>query len=392
VTTEGCAIPGIGATRFSSSSGRTALALAAEAAQAALADAGLAAAEIDGIVRCTDDVVLHNDLIETLGLPNVRFWAHGGLGGTAPSAMIGYAADAIRAGRASTVLAYRSLNGRSGRRMGSGYGCADPLSAGGEINGRFDEYFIPYGLTTPGQMYALIARRHMHEFGTTREQLGEIALACRRRANTNSAAQMCERTMTMADYLGARQISSPLGLFDYCLESDGACAVIVTSTERARDLPHPPAVVAAVEQGGAAGVQAGRTLSALMRKEPLTFPSAVVADNLYRRAGLGPSDVDVAQFYDCFTITVLIQLEDYGFCKKGEGGPFAASGALETTLPINTAGGHLSEAYIHGMNHIVEGVRQIRGTSTGQVDNAEVCLVTSGAPPATSALILTGDR
>jgi acetyl-CoA acetyltransferase len=129
-----------------------------------------------------------------------------------------------------------------------------------------------------------------------------------------------------------------------------------------------------------------------MRKEPLTFPSAVVADNLYRRAGLGPSDVDVAQFYDCFTITVLIQLEDYGFCKKGEGGPFAASGALETTLPINTAGGHLSEAYIHGMNHIVEGVRQIRGTSTGQVDNAEVCLVTSGAPPATSALILTGDR
>jgi acetyl-CoA acetyltransferase len=387
-----CSIVGIGATEFSRSSGRTALGLAAEASLRALEDAGIEATEVDGIVRCIDDVVLHNDLIETLGLPNVEFWAHGGLGGTAPSAMIGYAVNAIRSGSAKVVLAYRSVNGRSGRRMGSGYGSRDAAAAGGEEAGRYDEYFLPYGLTTPGQMYGLIAQRHMTEFGTTREQLGQIALTCRRNAQSNPAAQMHGRPMTLDDYLDARTISYPLGLFDYCLESDGACAVVVTSTEQGRDTKSAPIAIAAVAQGGSAGVQAGRTLSSLMRSDLLTFPSHLVAENLYRRANLGPADIDVAQIYDCFTITVLIQLEDFGFCAKGEGGPFAASGALDTTLPINTSGGHLSEAYIHGMNHVVEGVRQLRGESTRPVPGAEVCLVTSGAPPATSAMILTADR
>jgi len=138
----------------------------------------------------------------------------------------------------------------------------------------------------------------------------------------------------------------------------------------------------------------GLVFPALMRPTITTHPSAQVAKRLFERAGLGPDDVDVAQFYDCFTITVLLQLEDYGFCAKGDGGPFAASGALELDgdLPINTAGGNLSEGYIHGLNHVVEGVRQVRGSSTSQVEGAEVCLVTSGIPPATSALILTADR
>jgi acetyl-CoA acetyltransferase len=186
-------------------------------------------------------------------------------------------------------------------------------------------------------------------------------------------------------------ISRPLRLFDYCLETDGACAVIVTSTERARDGAQPGVRIHAVAQGGQPDMQGGLVFPALMRQSLTTQPSATVAETLYRRAGLAPSDIDVAQLYDCFTITVLVQLEDYGFCSKGEGGPFAASGALKTggKLPINTAGGNLSEGYIHGLNHIVEGVHQMRGTSTSQVAGAEVCLVTSGIPTATSAMILT---
>lgn len=238
-----------------------------------------------------------------------------------------------------------------------------------------------------------MAQRHMAEYGTTEEQLGEIALTCRRRANENPAAQMSDRSMTMDDYLAARPVTRPLRLFDYCLETDGASAVVVTSTERARDLRRPPALIRAVAQGAAPDEQPGYFLSSLLRESLTTWPSTAVAQTLYARAGLGPTDVDVAQFYDCFTITALIQLEDYGFCDKGEGGPFAASGALELKgqLPINTAGGNLSEGYIHGLAHIVEGVRQVRGTSTGQVPDAETCLVTSGLPNASSALILRRD-
>jgi acetyl-CoA acetyltransferase len=201
---------------------------------------------------------------------------------------------------------------------------------------------------------------------------------------------MRDRTLTMEQYLDSRVISAPLRLFDYCLETDGACAVVVTSTERARDLAKPPAVIRAVAQGGSFDMQGGIAFPVLMRPSLTTQPSAKVAETLYSRAGLGPRDIDVAQFYDCFTPTILFQLEDYGFCEKGEGGPFAASGAIGKggSLPINTAGGNLSEGYIHGLNHIVEGVRQIRGESTSQVPNAETCLVTSGLPIVTSALIL----
>jgi len=185
-------------------------------------------------------------------------------------------------------------------------------------------------------------------------------------------------------------ISRPLRLFDFSLETDGACAVIVTSTERARDLRQKPAVVRAVAQGSLPNPQPGIQYPVLMRETLTTLPAKVVAETLFRRAGLGPADVDVAQIYDCFTITVLLELEDFGFCAKGEGGAFVSSGEIELTgrLPINTGGGHLSEGYIHGMNHVVEGVRQIRGESTSQVPGAEVCLVTSTPLPPGSALLL----
>lgn len=383
-----CAIAGIGATDFSRDSGRSDLTLALQASLAAIDDAGLQPADIDGIIRCDMDNVRGNDLIHALGLRNVTYLGENGPGGAAPAAMVGQAVAAILSGQATNVLVFRSLNGRSGVRYGQSP--VEGARVGG--NGTYDELFAPWGLMTPGQIFATMARRHMIEFGTTAEQLGSIPLACRARANANPAAQMHERPLTMDDYLGARTISEPLRLFDFCLETDGACAVVVTSTERAQDAPHPPAVIRAVAQGGLADPQPGIQFPVLMRESITTTPASVVSDVLYRRAGLGPADIDVAQLYDCFSITVLLQLEDWGFCKKGEGGPFAESGAIELggSIPINTGGGHLSEGYIHGMNHVVEGVRQIRGTSTNQVTDAETCLVTSTALPPGSALILRG--
>ena len=389
-----CAISGIGTTRFSSNSGRSTLSLAVEASVAAIADAGLRPSDVDGVVRCDMDAVAHNDLAEALRLPELTYWGSSGPGGAAPGGMIGQAVGAILSGQATSVLAFRALNGRSGARFGRGGASGSGGSGGrrGRVGGRgtYEEFFAPYGLVAPGQLFGLIARRHMIEFGTTEAQLGHIALACRARANANPAAQMADRTLTMEQYLAARVISSPLRLYDYCLETDGACAVIVTSRERAVDGPQPPALIRAVAQSAGPEAQVGFLNPTLMRPSLTTQPSKTLAATLYRRAGLGPGDVDVAQFYDCFTITVLLQLEDYGFCAKGEGGPFAASGAIDKggTLPINTSGGHLSEGYIHGLNHIVEGVRQVRGSSTSQVAGAEVCLVTSGVPVTTSALIL----
>ncbi len=382
-----CAIVGIGATDFSRNSGRSDLTLATQAALAAVDDAGLSPKDIDGIVRCDMDTVRHNDLADALGIEELTYWGEVGPGGVAPSAQVGQAVGAILSGQATTVLVFRELNGRSGRRYGLSKESERRVGGGGT----YDEFFAPYGLLTPGQTFAVMAQRHMLEYGTTEKQLGQIALTCRERANANPRAQMHDRALTMDDYLAARMIARPLRLFDFCLETDGACALIVTSADRGRDLRQKPALIRAVAQNSLPNPQPGIQYPVLMRDSITELPAKAVAKTLYERAGLGPDDVDVAQIYDCFTITVLLQLEDWGFCKKGEGGPFVASGEIDLggSIPINTGGGHLSEGYIHGMNHIVEGVRQIRGTSTSQVPDAEVCLVTSTALPPGSALILT---
>jgi acetyl-CoA acetyltransferase len=381
-----CAIVGIGATDYSRNSGRSDLTLAVQAANTSLADAGLVAEDIDGIVRCDMDTVRPNDLAHALGIPQLTFWSDVGPGGTAPPAMIAQAVAAILSGQATTVLCFRELNGRSGRRLGLSRASTEPVGGGGT----YDEFFSPYGLVTPGQIFALMAQRHMHEYGTTSEQLGAIALTCRERANSNPHAQMYERKLTMEDYLASRTIAEPLRLFDFCLETDGAACVIVTSTERARDLRQKPALIRAVAQSSIPDPQPGIQFPVLMRETITELPGYAVADVLYRRADLTAADIDVAQLYDCFTITVLMQLEDWGFCAKGEGGPFAASGAigLAGSIPINTGGGHMSEGYIHGMNHILEGVRQVRGESTSQVPGAQNCLVTATPLPPGSALIL----
>ena len=381
-----CAVAGIGATDYSRNSGRSDLTLAVQATLAACADAGLEPQQIDGIVRSDMDTVRPNDLAHALGIPELTFWGETGPGGTAPPAMLGLAVGAILSGQATTVLCFRELNGRSGRRYGLGAGGSELVGGAGT----YDEFFVPNGLTTPGQIFALMAQRHMHEFGTQSEHLGRIALACRARANANPAAQMHDRQLTMADYLASRPIAEPLRLFDFCLETDGAAAVIVTSTERARDLRQPPVLIRAVAQASIPDPQPGVQFPVLLRESITSLPAQAVARTLYGRAGLGPEDIDVAQLYDCFTITVLMQLEDWGFCKKGEGGPFVESGAIDLggALPIIWALGVEYVPTLHGMNHVLEGVRQIRGESTSQVPGAQNCLVTATPLPPGSALIL----
>ena len=382
------AIVGIGATEFSKDSGRSVLSLATEAALSAILDAGLTVNDIDGIVRCDMDVVQTAGLAASLGLKELAFWADTGPGGTAPCMQIGIAVAAVLSGQAKAVVCFRSLNGRSDARFGSGSAGADDIRAGGR--GSYDEYFLPYGMLTPGQFFAMFAQRHMHEYGTTVEHFGAIALICRANANRTPHAQMHDRTLTMEQYLSSRIIASPLRLFDFCLESDGACAVVVTASDRALDLRQPLVTIRAVAGGAPEDLRAGMMFPALTRRNLTDIGGRAAAHELYRRAGVGPSDLDMAQIYDCFTISVLLQLEAFGFCKTGEGGYFAASGAIscDGSIPINTAGGNMSEGYVHGMNHVVEAVRQLRGTAANQLARAETALVTSGVFPTGSGIIL----
>ena len=253
-------------------------------------------------------------------------------------------------------------------------------------------FTMPYGLLTAAAAYALPMRRHMHHYGTTPDQFGALAVAFREHANRNPRAVMRDRKMTLADHRASPMIADPFRLFDCCLESDGACAVVVTTAARARDLAKPGVEILATAQGAPKGFGFGPFTNASIPDEIYaTGACADLAKRLWAKAGLGPSDVDVAQIYDHFSGLVLMQLEDFGFCERGEGGPFAESGALSWrggSLPTNTHGGSLSEAYIHGLNHVVEGVRSLRGESTCSVEGAEICLVTSAACVPSSAVLL----
>jgi acetyl-CoA acetyltransferase len=380
------AIVGIGATEFSRDSKRSTLALATEASRAAIADAGLSPDDIDGIVRCDMDRTMPASVAAALGLRQLHFWADTGPGGTAPSMMIGVAVSALLSGQAKAVLVYRSLNGRSEDRFGS------PTGQAARVGGRgtYDEYYLPYGMLTPGQHFAMMAQRHMALYGTKQEHLGAIAIACREAANRTPHAQMHDKPLTMGDYLASRPISLPLRLFDFCLESDGACAVVLTLADRAKDLAQKPVTVRAVAGGQSGDPRAGMMFPALARGDVTDIGARQAAAELWRRAGVGPADMDFAQLYDCFTISILLQLEAFGFCDVGEGGPFAASGAIGQggSIPINTAGGNMSEGYIHGLNHVCEAVRQLRGAAANQVAGAATGLVTSGLYPFGSAVVL----
>ena len=372
------AIAGIGHTGFAKNLGCSERRAAIQAISAALADAGLDARDVDGLVRFDLEATSEVEVARSLGIPNLRFFAEPGYGGGGGCATVGLAAMAIATGRASVVVCWRARNRGSGGR---------PWAATGNRVGGDAQWSAPYGLVRPVDQIAMIARRHMHEYGTTSEHFGAVAVACRKHASRNPHALMRE-PITLADHQDSRFVSEPLRKLDCCLESDGALAVVVTSSERARDLAQAPVRVLAVAQGtGPEHV----VMTHYHAPRFLETPSIFAARDLFAAAGVGPGDVDVAQIYDAFTPLVTLSLEEYGFCAAGEGGPFAGDGRLEWpdgALPVNTSGGGLSEAYVHGMNLVVEGVRQIRGSSTSQVRDAELCLVTSGAGVPTSALLL----
>ncbi len=376
-------------------------ALACQAIQRAVADAGLSMDDVDGLASFAEDRNEAVFLAAELGLPALRFgnmvWMPGGGGGCAA---ISNAAMAVETGQAAVVVVYRSLCQGQFFRFGTGgmnaAAPADPeppkLQQAKSLMLASIGFSMPYGLLMAAAAYALPTRRHMHLYGTTSEQLGMLAVTFREHASRNPRAVMGGRPMTLEDHQASPMIADPHRLFDCCLESDGACAVVVTTEERARDLAKRPVEILASEQGAPKGYAFGPFSNANIADELYaTGGCEEMAGRLWSKAGLGPSDVDVAQLYDHFTGCVLMQLEDYGFCKRGEGGPFIESGALAWkggSLPTNTHGGSLSEAYIHGLNHVVEGVRSLRGESTSPVDNAEVCLVTSAACVPSSAILL----
>ncbi len=380
------AIVGIGHTEFSKDSGRTELRMAVEASRAALDDAGIEASAVDGLTTFTMDANEETDVAGNLGTGNLRFFSQIGYGGGAACAVVQQAAMAVATGVADVVIAYRSLNGRSWHRLGGGGVTGWGTSPRANVV-RYS-WYVPFGLVTPAGWVAIRARRYMHLSGATSEDFGRVTVADRHHAANNPHAFFYEKPITLEDHQESRFIVEPLRLLDCCQESDGAVAVVVTSMERARDLKQRPAVIAAAAQGATPG-QA--TVTNYYHDDITTLPEVnLVAGELWAQSGLNPGDMQTAVLYDHFTPFVLTQLEDFGFCGRGEAKEFVRDGHLEMSgkLPTNTNGGQLGEAYIHGMNGVVEGVRQIRGTSVNQVDNLEHVLVTSGTGVPTSALIL----
>jgi acetyl-CoA acetyltransferase len=375
------AIVGIGQTEFAKHLEPSEKALACRAIATALDDAGIAAHEVDAFAAYTMEATDEVEVAKAVGAGDVTFFSRVGFGGGGSCATIGHLAMAIATGQAEVGVAWRSRKRGSGPRPWTDTVHQLPTPA---------QWTRPFGLLRPVDEIAVLARRYMHEHGLTREHLGNVAVACRNRANANPAAVMHGRKLTMEDYLSARMISEPLCLFDNCLETDGALAVVMVSAERARDCRQPPVHVHAFGQGLPAQHHG---MINYWNEDPLAGPSWIAAKQLWKYSDFRPEDVDVAQIYDAFTPLIPLSLEGYGFCGKGEGGAFTEDGALELDgrLPINTSGGGLSEAYVHGFNLINEGVRQLRGTSTNQVAGASTCLVTAGEAVPTSAVLLRRD-
>jgi acetyl-CoA acetyltransferase len=379
------AIVGIGATDFSKDSGRSELRLAAEAVLDALDDAGLTPADVDGMVTFTMDSNTEIAVARATGIGDLRFFSKVHYGGGAACATIQHAAIAVATGVANCVVAYRAFNERSGMRFGQ---VQTRLVANADSTGVDNSFSYPHGLSTPAAQVAMIARRYMHLSGATSRDFGAIAVADRRHAAKNPKAYFYDKPITIDDHQNSRWIAEPLRLLDCCQETDGGVAIVVTSPERARDLKHRPVVIEAAAQGASRDQY---TMVSYYRPELDGLPEmGLVAQQLWAQSGLTPTDIQTAVLYDHFTPFTLIQLEELGFCGKGEAKDFIAGGAIEIggRLPINTHGGQLGEAYIHGMNGIAEGVRQLRGTSVNPVPGVEHVLVTAGTGVPTSGVIL----
>jgi acetyl-CoA acetyltransferase len=372
-------IVGIGQTELSRNSGRSITRLALEALLVAADDAGIDPAAIDGVVPYPDSVSAE-DVIPVLGSPDVRFTAVAHMGGASSLAGLRLAALAVESGQADHVAVFLARNASSVSRVDTRV-----RQLAGQAYRRELEY--PHGMNTPAQWYALACRRHMHEFGTTREALGTIALTMRANAQRNPGAQMYGRELTMEQYLSAPVIADPYLKFDCCLETDGAAAVIVARENRARDASGP---VVRIE-----GIAEGHPDSAddmASRWDIFNTGLTKAAPRAFGLAGMTPSDVDIAFIYDCFTFEVIQQLEEAGFCGRGEGGPFVLDGSIapDGSLPVNPHGGLLSEGHLTGMNHVVEAVRQLRRQvpDDRQVPGAETAAITGWGDMGDGALAL----
>lgn len=382
------AIVGVGQTPFGKALRRSEYDMAVEAILAACADAGISPREIDATVRYDMDTTDEENLLAALGNPCLRYFVGSAWGGGGAASVIVLAATAIAAGMASTVLVYRSrARGKQSvyghdRHQGGRYW----ERLGTELPG-LNQWHVPQGLVSAFQEMAMIAMRHRIDYGTSDDHYGAVAVAFRGHAARNPNAVM-RAPMTLADHHASRLVADPLRLFDCCIETDGAVALIVTSVERARDLRQRPAIILA---GAMAAGGHHIRLSTFYERERSEDGAPRVARQLWAMGGVDPEDVDAAFFYDFFTPLVILGLEDYGFAPRGEGGPFAADGGLawpDGRLVCNTNGGQLSEAFIHGFNNTVEAVRQIRGTSTAQVADCELAFVAGANTDPTGAVLL----
>ena len=390
------AVAGIGQTRYAKSMGRSEFDLALEAITNACADAGLPPAAIDGFVSYHIEQVAEVDLATTLGLGDVRFMARTPSGGGGAASILGVAALAVEHGTAECVVVFRARN----RSKSASYG-ADPNQGGrpwakaGTRLRDARQWHHPFGVAAPAHEFALIARRHMHVYGTRPEHFGMQAVAQRMHASTNPDAIMRE-PVTLDDWASSRPIAEPIRLFDCSLENDGAAAVVVTSMARARDLARGAVpVLGHVQFGAPIPTHLGEFVATTTAFGERDGGARVAGRRLFGAAGLTPADVDVAMVVEPFSVAVPLALEQYGFCAPGEGGPFIAGGATRWpggSLPVNTHGGSNGEAFIHGVNHLPEAVRQLRGDACNQVAGAEGAFVCGAISDPSGAVLLGVDR
>jgi len=371
---QGAAVVGIGRTPYVRGSGRTPLAMAAEASRAALADCGLTPADVDGFTCFgTGSAAGPSQVAHAIGVDHLGWSLSISGGGNIVTATVVSAANAVLSGQADVVVVYRVLGAET--RYGKQTGRIEVAGEG--------QFAGPHGYLVPPQWFAMFCRRHQHEYGSTAEDLGAIAVQQRAHASANPHA-VARSPITIDDYLAGRWIAEPFRVFDCCYEVDGAVAIVVTTAERAADLAHRPVHIL-----GAA--DSNRFGGSVDQWDDFTcMYSRDTAPKLWSRTGLGPSDIDVALMYDCFTFTVMATFEDFGFCDKGEVGDFFREGRATYggDVVVNPHGGLLSEGYIHGLNHHFEAVLQLRGEAGDrQVADAETALVTSGAGPYGGALV-----
>lgn len=373
------AIAGIGQTRFGRGLEPSERELACIAIDAALRDAGVAASEIDALSCYTMEATPDFDLVRDLSMGPIRYFGQVPHGGGAGPAAVGHAAMAIASGQANAAVVWRARK-RSGAASRVWAQTAPTLTD-------HWKWSRPSGLLRPVDEVAMLARRYAYEHGDISAALAEITVALRSYACANPAAMMYGKPIETADYHASRMVADPLRLFDNCLETDGAVALVLVSAERAASAHRPPVLVEAFAQGLVAGHQ---SMADFHRAEPLQGNSRAIAEALWRQTAFTPDDVDVAQFYDAFSPLILFSLEAYGFAPRGGAAQFVTQAGIgpDGALPCNTAGGSLSEAYLHGLNHVCEAVRQLRGEATTQIADAKVALVTGCDVTPNGALLL----